>query len=40
VQVTSPDLDGIVVDEVARGYRMGDQMIRPAEVRVGSYRAE
>jgi molecular chaperone GrpE len=40
VQVTSPDLDGIVVDEVARGYRMGDQMLRPAEVRVGSYRAE
>jgi len=40
VQVTSPDLDGIVVDEVARGYRMGDQILRPAEVRVGSYRAE
>jgi molecular chaperone GrpE len=40
VQVTSPDLDGIVVDEVARGYRMGDQILRPAEVRVGSYRTE
>ncbi len=40
VPVTSPELDGIVVDEVARGYRLGDQILRPAEVRVGSYRAE
>jgi molecular chaperone GrpE len=40
VPVTSPELDGIVVDEVARGYRMGDQILRPAEVRVGSYRAD
>ncbi len=40
VQVTSPELDGIVVDEVARGYRMGDQILRPAEVRVGAYRGD
>ena len=40
VPVTSPELDGIVVDEVTRGYRMGDQILRPAEVRVGSYRAD
>jgi len=38
VQVTSPELDGVVVEEVARGYRIGDQVLRPAEVRVGSYR--
>ncbi len=40
VPVSSPELDGIVVDEVTRGYRLGDQILRPAEVRVGSYRAD
>jgi molecular chaperone GrpE len=40
VPVASPDLDGIVVDEVARGYRLGDRILRPAAVRVGAYRAE
>ncbi len=39
VDVTSPDLDGVVIDELARGYRIGDEVIRPAEVRVGAYRA-
>jgi len=39
VQVSTPELDGIVVDELARGYRMGDEILRPAEVRVGAYRA-
>jgi molecular chaperone GrpE len=39
VQVSSPELDGIVVEELARGYRIGDRILRPAEVRVGAYRA-
>jgi len=34
VPVSDPEMDGIVVDEVQRGYRMGDQLIRPAQVRV------
>jgi molecular chaperone GrpE len=39
VRVTSPELDGIVVEELARGYRIGDQILRPAVVRVGAYLA-
>ncbi len=35
VQVDEPERDGIVVEEVQRGYRMGDQLLRPAQVRVG-----
>ena len=38
VPVSSPELDGIVVDELARGYRLGDHILRPAQVRVGQYR--
>lgn len=30
-------LDNIVVEVVQKGYRMGDQIIRPARVRVGRY---
>jgi len=30
-------LDNIVVDVVQKGYRMGDQLIRPARVRVGRF---
>ncbi len=37
VSVVSPELDGIVVDEVLRGYRMGSQVLRPAQVRVGRF---
>jgi molecular chaperone GrpE len=37
VPVSSPELDGIVVDELARGYRLGDHVLRPAQVRVGQY---
>lgn len=40
VRVSSPELDGVVVDELVRGYRIGDQVLRPAHVRVGEYRAE
>jgi molecular chaperone GrpE len=33
--VDDPRLDGVVIEEVVRGYRMGDQLMRPAQVRVG-----
>lgn len=35
VEVADEERDGIVVDEVLRGYKMGDQLLRPAQVRVG-----
>jgi molecular chaperone GrpE (heat shock protein) len=37
VEVAEPSRDGIVMDEVLRGYRIGDQLLRPARVRVGQY---
>ena len=30
-----PEMDGIVVSEYSRGFRMGDRLLRPARVRVG-----
>ena len=36
VPVTSPAQDGVVLEEVQRGYRLGDRLLRPARVRVGS----
>ena len=35
VIVADSSRDGVVVDEVQRGYRIGDQLLRPAQVRVG-----
>ncbi len=35
VPVTDPVQDGIVVAELRRGYRIGRQLLRPAQVRVG-----
>jgi molecular chaperone GrpE len=35
VPVNDPELDGVVVDEVLKGYRMGEHLLRPAQVRVG-----
>lgn len=35
VAVDQPDLDQRVVEVVQKGYRLGDQLIRPARVRVG-----
>ncbi len=35
VSVTDPTQDGTVVEELQRGYRMGGQLLRPAQVRVG-----
>ena len=35
VTVADPSQDGIVLDEVQKGYRIGEQLLRPAQVRVG-----
>jgi molecular chaperone GrpE len=40
VEVSDPARDGSVVEEVLRGYRLGDQLLRPAQVRVGRYTAQ
>jgi molecular chaperone GrpE len=32
---TDPEMDGIVLDEYSRGYRIGDRLLRPARVKVG-----
>ena len=32
---TDPEMDGIVVAEYSRGFRMGDRLLRPARVKVG-----
>ena len=32
---TDPEMDGIVVEEYSRGFRMGDRLLRPARVKVG-----
>lgn len=37
VPVSEPSRDGVVVDELLPGYRMGDGLLRPAQVRVGQY---
>jgi molecular chaperone GrpE len=38
VEVADEKLDGIVVDEVQRGYCVKGQLLRPAQVRVGKQR--
>ena len=32
---TDPEMDGIVVDEYSRGFRIGNRLLRPARVKVG-----
>jgi len=39
VEVADPAKDGLVVEEVQRGYRIGEQLVRPAQVRVGKLRS-
>ncbi len=36
IEVSDPAQDGIVLEEVLCGYRMGEQLLRPARVRVGT----
>lgn len=38
VSVSDPGKNGIVVEQVLPGYKMGDQLLRPAQVRVGQGR--
>ena len=40
VPVTDQARDGIVVEELLRGYRMGESLLRPAQVRVGEFRPD
>ncbi len=40
VAVDDPDLDQHVVEVVQRGFRWGEQVLRPARVRTGQYQAE
>lgn len=35
-----PEMDGIVVGEYSRGFRMGDRLLRPARVKVGRASAQ
>jgi molecular chaperone GrpE len=37
VQVPDASRDGLVVEEIQSGYRMGEQLLRPAMVRVGRF---
>jgi len=39
-EVDRPEDDGIVVQELEKGYTMGDRVIRPAKVQVGKYSGE
>src|SRR5262249_26560853 len=34
-EVTDPAMDGIIVSEYGRGFKMGDRLLRPARVKVG-----
>ena len=40
VAVDDPDLDQHVVEVVQRGFRWGEQVLRPARVRMGQYQAD
>ena len=36
---TDSEMDGKVIEEYSRGFRMGDRLLRPARVKVGRARA-
>jgi molecular chaperone GrpE len=38
VPTADPAMDGVVIEEVVRGYRLGEQLLRPAQVRVAQFR--
>lgn len=40
VAVTNEEEDGIVMEEVLRGYLLGEELLRAAQVRVGKYESE
>src|SRR5215216_123385 len=35
LEETDPEMDGIVIGQYSRGFRMGDRLLRPARVKVG-----
>jgi len=37
VPTADPAMDGVVIEEVVRGYRIGEQLLRPAQVRVAQF---
>jgi molecular chaperone GrpE len=37
---TDSEMDGIVIEEYSRGYRLGDRLLRPARVKVGRASAQ
>lgn len=37
---TDPEMDGIVISEYSRGFRIGDRLLRPARVKVGRSREQ
>lgn len=37
---TDPEMDGKVIEEYSRGFRMGDRLLRPARVKVGRSREQ
>ena len=37
VAVADPSQDGVVVEELQKGYKIGGQLLRPAQVRVGRF---
>lgn len=39
-QETDADMDGRVIEEYSRGFRMGDRLLRPARVKVGRAREQ
>ena len=39
-EVSDPSQDGMVVEELGQGYRLGEEVIRPSRVAVGKLRAE
>ncbi len=39
IEVNDPKLDGLVVEELAQGYLLGDEVLRPGTVAVGKFSA-
>jgi molecular chaperone GrpE len=37
IEVTDESRDGVIEEQLVPGYRMGDQLLRPAQVRVGRF---
>jgi molecular chaperone GrpE len=40
IPVENESQDGVVLDELLRGYKLGDQLLRAAQVRVGKFKKD